>query len=78
MIQWTPGAGAEPIMDRRWWPLYHRTVEAGKKVALLGFSGVENLRTFRKEFGRKLKHFLISLQAPSPVGAEEMLRIVSE
>lgn len=78
MIQWTPGAGVEPMMDRRWWSLYHKTVEASKKVALLGFSGVENLKAIKREFGGKLKQFLISIQAASPQEAEDILKIVSD
>ena len=31
MIQWTPGSGVDPVMSPKWWPLYHKTVEAGKK-----------------------------------------------
>ena len=77
MIQWTPGAGVEPVMDKRWWPLYHRTIDAGKKVILLGFEGIDNLRAFTKEFGRKAKHFMISMRAESPKQAEEMLALVS-
>ncbi|NLG26402.1 MAG: hypothetical protein GX557_00700, partial [Chloroflexi bacterium] len=29
MLQWTPGDGQEPIAHPRWWPLFHKTVEAG-------------------------------------------------
>jgi 5-methyltetrahydrofolate--homocysteine methyltransferase len=78
MLQWTPGAGIEPIMDRRWWPLYHKTIEAGKKVALLGFSGLDNLCAFKKEFGPKLKQCMISMHAESFQQAEEILRLVSD
>ena len=78
MIQWTPGSGVEPIMDRRWWPLYHKTIEAGKKVALLGFSGIDNLKAIKKEFGPKLNHCLIATSAESLQQAEEILHIVSD
>ena len=78
MIQWTPGAGTDNIVDRRWWPLYHKTVDAGKKVALLAFSGLDNLKAFKKEFGQKLKQFLIRIRAESPQQVDEILRIVSD
>jgi hypothetical protein len=44
MIQWTPGSGAEDVTNRRWWPYYHKTIEAGEKLILLGFHGEDNLR----------------------------------
>ncbi|MBS3762988.1 MAG: hypothetical protein KGZ25_06765, partial [Planctomycetes bacterium] len=31
MLQWTPGAGQEPTWHRKWWPMYHKTFDAGKK-----------------------------------------------
>ena len=77
-IQWTPGAGAETVASKYWWPLYHKTIEAGKKMVLLNLEGLDTLRIFKKEFGPKLKHFLISVQAQSLAEAEEILKIVSE
>jgi 5-methyltetrahydrofolate--homocysteine methyltransferase len=78
VIQWTPGAGVETVADRKWWPLYHKTIDAGKKVALLDFPGVDTLRTLKAEFGGKLNHFLISIEARSLREAEEILQIVSD
>ncbi len=78
MIQWTPGAGVESVMDRRWWPLYHKTVDAGKKVILFGVSGMDSLMGLRKEFGARLKQFMIAIQAESPAQADEILAMVSE
>lgn len=78
MIQWTPGAGVEPVMDRRWWPLYHRIVEGGKRPILLGGGGLDALRALKKEFGAKLKRFMIGTDARTPEQAEEILGIVSD
>ncbi|MAG36015.1 MAG: hypothetical protein CL878_07215 [Dehalococcoidia bacterium] len=78
MLQWTPGASAEPVMDRRWWPYYHRAIEAGKKVILLGFAGVENLRAFKREFGSRLKQFMLSMSAPTLQHADELLLAVAD
>jgi 5-methyltetrahydrofolate--homocysteine methyltransferase len=75
VIQWTPGAAAEPVWDRRWWPLYHRTIEAGKKLMLLDLDAQE-LQTLRKEFGKTLGHFLLRTTVPSPREAEAALRVV--
>ncbi len=78
MIQWTPGAGVEPVMHERWWHLYHKTVEARKKVILFGFEGIENLRVLKAEFGMKLKHFMIEMQAESLSQSDNILNIVSD
>jgi len=75
MIQWTPGAGAEDTTHKRWWPYYHKTVEAGKKLILFGFHGEDNLRAFKREFGRKLNQFLICMQADSPARAEKLMTL---
>jgi len=72
MIQWTPGAGTEPCWDKRWWPLYHKTLDAGKKV-YIGLDGAESLLRLKKEFGSKYKNFLFSMHANSRKEAEEIL-----
>lgn len=74
MLQWTPGAGVEPISHPRWWPLYHKTVEAGKKVILVDGGGMDGLKALKREFGEKLKQFMINLRAASPEQAGEMVR----
>ena len=74
MIQWTPGAGAPSTTDQRWWPLYHKTVEAGKKVFLMGAS-IEGLEALKREFGRKLRQFMIRMQAKSLKEADAIFRI---
>ncbi len=74
MLQWTPGAGVEDVTHRRWWPYYHKTVEAGKKV-FLGFGGEDNLRALKREFGPKLNRFLLNLWANSPAEAQRLLEL---
>ena len=76
VLQWTPGAGTLLATDRRWWPLYHKTIEAGKKV-MIGVTDVECLLALRQEFGRHLGQFLIQMRAESPEQAEDILRLVS-
>ena len=74
MIQWVPGAGAELPDDRRWWPLYHRMVEAGKRPFIHYCSGKESLLAMKKEFGEGFKRFYIEMQAPDKATGEEWLK----
>ncbi|MCX7014314.1 MAG: hypothetical protein NTW86_17475 [Candidatus Sumerlaeota bacterium] len=77
MLQWTPGAGNEPHADRRWWPLYHKTIDAGKKVYCMGCH-LDSLKAMKKEFGPKLKQFLLSVNVKTPRDAEEYLRVAEK
>ncbi|MBM3211171.1 hypothetical protein FJZ33_03060 [Candidatus Poribacteria bacterium] len=77
MLQWTPGAGQEPTHHKRWWPLYHKSIEAGKKV-LIGCDNIETLKLLKKEFGWKFKHFLINMGAKSPEHAIEILKMAED
>ena len=77
MIQWTAGSGAERPADPRWWPYYHKTIDAGKKV-FIGIGGAEDLKTLKREFGPKLKQFLLGTGAKTPEQAEEMLKIACD
>ena len=74
MLQWTPGAGVEGMDHERWWPLYHKTVDAGKKVHAGHVPSVERLQELKREFGPKLKQFLFSMGAQSPAHGDEILR----
>lgn len=78
MIQWTPGAGAAPGMDREWWPLYHKTIEAGKKMFVFGYAGADAMRAMKREFGDKLKQFMFRLNVETHRDVEEILGIVSD
>jgi hypothetical protein len=73
-LQWVPGAGAKDCSDPEWWPLFHKTFEAGKKI-FLGFGGLDRLRALKREFGADLKQFIINFGAVSRAEAEEALRI---
>ena len=77
MLQWTPGAGQEPTQHKRWWQMYHKSIERGKKV-LIGCDSIETLKVLKNEFGWKFKHFLINMGAKSPEHAEEILKIASD
>ena len=73
MLQWTPGDGVEQVWDSRWWPLYHKTFEAGKKC-LIGASSVEPLLALRREFGEASKGFLINMGVKDEREAEACVR----
>lgn len=75
MIQWTPGSGSEDVTDRRWWPYYHKTLEAGKSV-MISFSDPGHLQVFKREFGAQLKRFMFSMRLKSLAEADECLRTV--
>ena len=74
MIQWTPGAGNEPAWHRRWWPQYHRILDAGKKVFITDGPGLEQLLDLKREFGRQSKDMLINCWPPSRQEAEEWMK----
>ena len=59
MLQWTPGAGVEPSFHERWYPLFHKTVEAGKKGIMMGRMTPEIVRGLKREFGEKLKQIAL-------------------
>ena len=75
MLQWTPGAGNEETWHRRWWPMYHKSIEAGKKL-IITCDTVENLLALKKEFGPKLKQFMINMGVKTPEQAGEILKMV--
>jgi 5-methyltetrahydrofolate--homocysteine methyltransferase len=77
MLQWTPGAGAAPVWDRKWWPLYHKSAEAGKKL-FISVDSLDTLREFKREFGPKLKLFLINLRVKNRAEADQAIAITSD
>lgn len=77
MLQWTPGAGEEPTHHKKWWPMYHKTLEAGKKL-MISCETVQDLKVLKREFGAELKQFLINMRAPSQEQVAEILKVASE
>ena len=77
MLQWEPGAGNEPTWHRRWWPLYHKTVEAGKRVIIF-CDTLDTLKTLKREFRGGRKQFMINMGVDSPEQAEEVLKVASD
>jgi 5-methyltetrahydrofolate--homocysteine methyltransferase len=79
VLQWTPGAGTNRTTDPRWWPLYHKTIEAGKKV-MIGVDSVaspDQLLLMRREFGPNFAQFLITMRAESVEQAQEITQLVT-
>jgi len=77
MLQWTPGAGQPATWDKFWWPMYHKTFDAGKKI-LIGADSIDRLKELKKEFGESFKGFLINMGVESPAVAEEALKVASD
>jgi len=77
VLQWTPGAGAATAADPVWWPYFHKTVDAGKRV-FIGLSNIAQLRPLKNEFGEKLNSFMIGMGATSEQQGREILDLVSE
>ncbi len=75
MLQWTPGSGNPAPDDPNWWPYYHKTVEAGKKLFVHSSGGLDSLRAMKREFGPGLNQFLIAYSASSLEEAEEFLEL---
>ncbi len=73
VLQWTPGAGHEPADHQRWWPLFHKTIAAGKKV-YIECRSLESLRALRREFGAQLKRFVLTAAARTPAEAAQLLQ----
>jgi hypothetical protein len=77
MLQWTPGDGQEPVNNKRWWPLYHKTTEAGKGVYIGGLTP-EDIPVFKKEFGQRFKLFMVEMRVDTPAIAERVLQQASD
>ena len=77
MIQWTPGAAAEPVTHKRWWPLYHKTIDAGKMM-FLHVETDDDLVAFKAEFGEKTKQFMLRMFVSSQRRAEEILSLMED
>lgn len=73
MIQWTPGAGVEPCSHRRWWPYYHKTIDAGKKIFIHISDDPSEFRALQREFGPRLRSFALSIGLRSLKEAQDRL-----
>jgi hypothetical protein len=74
MIQWTPGDGVEPCWSKRWWPLYHKTFDAGKKM-FVRIDSAQSLKAFKKEFKGQFRQFLFSMGSKTLKEGQDLLRI---
>ncbi|MEI6808107.1 MAG: hypothetical protein WCN95_05245 [bacterium] len=76
MIQWTPGAGQPGPSDRKWWPLHHKSLDAGKKLILA--ANKDEMLALKKEFGCQFKDIMLTMWADSKQAAEEILELASD
>jgi 5-methyltetrahydrofolate--homocysteine methyltransferase len=76
VIQWTPGSGVEPTWDRRWWPLFHKTFEAGKGIYihLGGKCTVERIEKLKREFKGNFRKFMLVGACESSAVAREIVK----
>ncbi|MHC4563803.1 MAG: hypothetical protein ACYS8X_13675 [Planctomycetota bacterium] len=74
VLQWVPGPGDPPCDAPAYWSMYHKTVDAGKRM-LIGAS-MEGLPALKREFGEKLKDFIINVNVPDAATAEEAVKMV--
>ena len=77
-IQWTPGAGKEPLYDEKWFPLYKKIQDKKKNLVLIG--GVEERHM--EEAERLVKSLdptglYFNVYASSKEKAEEMLEKIT-
>jgi hypothetical protein len=75
-IQWQPGAGNEPQWHRRWWPIFHPLLDAGKKL-YIGGGGREQLLALKREFGARCKQMLLSCEARTAEEARGLIAMMS-
>ncbi len=75
VLQWVPGPGDPPCDSPHWWPMYHKTVDAGKRM-LIG-AEMSNLPALKKEFGPKFKDFIINVSVPDAATAEQAVKMVT-
>jgi hypothetical protein len=65
-------------MCPKWYPLYHKIIEGGKKIYLSTFKGLDNLKKLKDEFGNDLRRFMIKMpELKSREEADEAMDIVS-
>ncbi len=75
-IQWQPGAGNEPQWHRRWWPIFHPLLDAGKKLSI-GGGGRDQLLALKREFGEQCNQMLLSCEARTAEEARELIDLMS-
>jgi hypothetical protein len=75
VLQWVPSPNDPPCDAPAYWPMYHKTVDAGKRM-LIGAS-FENLPALKREFGTKLKDFIINVNVKDQTQADEAVKLVT-
>ncbi len=73
MIKWAAGASNEETPYPKWWPLYHRILEAGKSVMVAACNG-DDLLAYRREFEEQCKRMHITTWARTAGEARRLLQ----
>jgi len=78
IIQWVPGAGNTPGYDRRWWNMYHKIIEAGKRIQVTFCPDAQLALPMKKEFGKDFCKFMFTFDCETEalaIDAIDMLTI---
>lgn len=75
MIQWTPGAGEPFTDDPKWFPLYRRVLDAGKKLFLWA-TDLPRLQSLKQEFGTGCNQMMLNMSFNSHDEAKEALAVL--
>jgi len=80
VLQWVPGAGNPQCCDRKWWYIYHKTFEAGKKMQIFSQPVIDDLLPLKKEFGKNFRNFMIIINQPfnNKKDAVDAINLLSE
>ncbi|QUI24815.1 hypothetical protein HZI73_22035 [Vallitalea pronyensis] len=77
VVQWTPGASSDMLScgtyHSRWYPMYHKIIEAGKKIMLQGINSSDKLKKLKDEFGKSLGNFYIQSHLTTKEEADKIL-----
>lgn len=57
-IQWTPPANQPGPADPKWWPIYHRIIDAGKSIMVI-WAKPKEVEPLFEEFGPERLHIII-------------------
>jgi 5-methyltetrahydrofolate--homocysteine methyltransferase len=70
VVQWTAGAGEVDVWDEKWFPLYKRIIDHGKKIFLFYHGDESLIRRLYSKF--PAKEFCLSIYAPDEDAARRI------
>ncbi|OHB54090.1 MAG: hypothetical protein A2Y12_12580 [Planctomycetes bacterium GWF2_42_9] len=76
MLDWVPGDNSDPPEHPRWWPIYHKTLDAGKRIHLYFHQfSPDGINQMKKEFGTRLNKFVLQMDLDSPQKGETIFKM---